>query len=89
MGPAQHESGVHVVLRGAIKVDLFPGDRPHQVAPPWQPHTENLAAIDAHFWEAVDQFVTLLPAAERRVGLQVDRRLREEVIARLRDACVV
>jgi hypothetical protein len=40
-----------LILPGAIKVDLFPGDRPHAICPPWHPNAENLTAIDAHFWD--------------------------------------
>jgi hypothetical protein len=40
-----------LVLPGAIKVDLFPGDERRQLAPPWEPSPSNLTAIDAHFWD--------------------------------------
>jgi hypothetical protein len=40
-----------LVLPGAIKVDLFPGDERRQLAPPWEPSPSNLGAIDAHFWD--------------------------------------
>jgi hypothetical protein len=40
-----------LVLPGAIKVDLFPGDRSQPLAGPWEPGAGNLAAIDAHFWD--------------------------------------
>jgi predicted nucleotidyltransferase len=42
-----------LVLAGAIKVDLFPGDERREIEPPWQPAPSNLAAIDAHFWDWV------------------------------------
>jgi predicted nucleotidyltransferase len=42
-----------LVLPGAVKVDLFPGDERHEIEPPWEPTPENLAAIDAHFWDWV------------------------------------
>jgi Nucleotidyltransferase domain len=42
-----------LVLPGAVKVDLFPGQRPHALDPPWEPTPGNLAAIDAHFWDWV------------------------------------
>lgn len=40
-----------LILPGAIKVDLFPGDRPHTICPPWHPNAGNLSDIDAHFWD--------------------------------------
>ncbi len=42
-----------LVLPGPVKVDLFPGDEQHEIEPPWEPTPENLAAIDAHFWDWV------------------------------------
>lgn len=40
-----------LMLRGAIKVDLFPGDEQRALERPWEPTRSNLAAIDAHFWD--------------------------------------
>ena len=40
-----------LMLPGAIKVDLFPGDERRALEPPWEPTPSNLAAIDAHFWD--------------------------------------
>ena len=40
-----------LILPGGIKVDLFADDRPRTNEPPWQPQTDNLTAIDAHFWD--------------------------------------
>jgi hypothetical protein len=40
-----------LMLPGAIKVDLFPGDERRALEPPWEPTRSNLAAIDAHFWD--------------------------------------
>jgi len=40
-----------LMLRGAIKVDLFPGDEQRALEPPWEPTRSNLADIDAHFWD--------------------------------------
>jgi hypothetical protein len=40
-----------LILRGPAKVDLIFPDEPHADEPPWQPSAENLAAIDAHFWD--------------------------------------
>jgi hypothetical protein len=40
-----------LVLPGAVKVDLFPGDLQRAIEPRWQPTPANLAAIDAHFWD--------------------------------------
>jgi predicted nucleotidyltransferase len=40
-----------LVLPGAIKVDLFPGDERRAIEPPWEPGPANLVAIDAHFWD--------------------------------------
>lgn len=40
-----------LVLPGAVKVDLFPGDERRALEPPWDPGPANLVAIDAHFWD--------------------------------------
>jgi hypothetical protein len=40
-----------LILPGGIKVDLFADDRPRTSEPPWQPQSDNLMAIDAHFWD--------------------------------------
>lgn len=40
-----------IMLPGAIKVDLFPGDKPHTMEPPWELRAENLVGIDEHFWD--------------------------------------
>jgi predicted nucleotidyltransferase len=40
-----------LVLPGAIKVDVFPGDERRAIEPPWEPSAANLVAIDAHFWD--------------------------------------
>lgn len=40
-----------LVLPGAVKVDLFPGNERREVQPPWRPARANLDAIDAHFWD--------------------------------------
>lgn len=40
-----------LILPGAIKVDLFLGDRPHAIAPPWRPGPDNLSDVDSHFWD--------------------------------------
>jgi predicted nucleotidyltransferase len=40
-----------LMLPGAVKVDLFPGDERRALEPPWRPAPSNLAAIDAHFWD--------------------------------------
>ena len=40
-----------VMLSGAVKVDLFPGDERRALQPPWEPTASNLVAIDAHFWD--------------------------------------
>jgi hypothetical protein len=42
-----------LMLPGAIKIDLFPGDERRELEPPWKPDASNLAAIDAHFWDWV------------------------------------
>jgi hypothetical protein len=42
-----------LMLPGAIKVDLFPGDERRALDSPWKPASSNLAAIDAHFWDWV------------------------------------
>jgi hypothetical protein len=40
-----------LMLPGAIKVDLFPGEERRRLEPLWRPAPSNLAAIDAHFWD--------------------------------------
>jgi hypothetical protein len=40
-----------LVLPGAIKIDLFPGDERRPLEPPWAPGPANLIAVDAHFWD--------------------------------------
>ena len=40
-----------LILRGPVKVDLIFPDEPHLNDPPWRPDRENLAALDAHFWD--------------------------------------
>ena len=40
-----------LMLSGAIKVDLLPGDERRALEPPWEPTPSNLVAIDAHFWD--------------------------------------
>jgi hypothetical protein len=42
-----------LVLRSAVKVDLFLGHEPRALDPPWEPTPANLVAIDAHFWDWV------------------------------------
>jgi hypothetical protein len=40
-----------LIQPGGIKVDLFSDDRPRTNEPPWQLQSDNLKAIDAHFWD--------------------------------------
>ena len=40
-----------LMLPGAVKIDLFPGDELRAIQPPWEPTPSNLVAIDAHFWD--------------------------------------
>jgi predicted nucleotidyltransferase len=40
-----------LMLAGAVKVDLFPGDELRAIQPPWEPTPSNLVAVDAHFWD--------------------------------------
>lgn len=40
-----------LILRSPVKVDLIFPDEPHLDDPPWRPDRENLAALDAHFWD--------------------------------------
>ena len=40
-----------LILRGPAKVDLIFPDEPHALEAPWEPSPDNLAAIDAHFWD--------------------------------------
>jgi len=39
-----------VLLRGPIKLDFIFAE-PHDPEPPWEVQPQNLAAIDAHFWD--------------------------------------
>jgi hypothetical protein len=39
-----------VILPGPVKLDLI-FNQPHDEEPPWRPAPDNLAAIDAHFWD--------------------------------------
>ena len=40
-----------LMLPGAVKVDLFPGDELRAIQPPWEATPSTLVAIDAHFWD--------------------------------------
>jgi hypothetical protein len=40
-----------LTLRGPVKVDLIFPEEPHLEDPPWRPDADNLAALDAHFWD--------------------------------------
>ena len=40
-----------LMLPGARKIDLFPGDERRPIEPPWQPGPETLGGIDADFWD--------------------------------------
>jgi hypothetical protein len=40
-----------LILRGPEKVDLIFPEEPHTHEPPWVPRADNLAALDAHFWD--------------------------------------
>jgi len=40
-----------LILHGPVKVDLIFPDEAHTDEPPWRPSRDNLAAIDAHFWD--------------------------------------
>jgi hypothetical protein len=40
-----------LMLRGPVKVDLIFPEEPHLDDPPWRPDADNLAALDAHFWD--------------------------------------
>lgn len=40
-----------LMLPGPVKVDLIFVDEPHTDEPPWRPRRDNLAGIDAHFWD--------------------------------------
>jgi hypothetical protein len=39
-----------VILPGPVKLDLI-FNQPHDEEPPWRPAPDNLAGIDAHFWD--------------------------------------
>jgi hypothetical protein len=40
-----------LILPGPTKVDLIFPDHPHADEPPWEPSRDNLAEVDAHFWD--------------------------------------
>ena len=40
-----------LMLPGARKIDLFPGDERRPIEPPWRPGPDTLGGIDAHFWD--------------------------------------
>jgi hypothetical protein len=40
-----------LIVPGPAKIDLIFPQEPHRHEPPWQPRSDNLAAIDAHFWD--------------------------------------
>ena len=40
-----------LILPGPTKVDLIFPDHPHADEPPWEPSRDNLADVDAHFWD--------------------------------------
>jgi predicted nucleotidyltransferase len=40
-----------LMLRGPVKVDLIFPELPHADEPPWRPSRDNLAELDAHFWD--------------------------------------
>ena len=40
-----------LMLPGARKIDLFPGDERRPIEPPWRPGPDTIGAIDAHFWD--------------------------------------
>jgi hypothetical protein len=49
--PLTERATYMLMLPGAVKVDLFPGDELRAIQPPWQPTPSNLVAIDGHFWD--------------------------------------
>jgi len=76
-----------LILRGPVKVDLIFPDEPHLDDPPWRPDRENLAALDAHFWDwtlwlssKVASGKDELVAGElAKLGVKVPRDLENEV----------
>lgn len=40
-----------LILRGPVKLDLIFAGTQHAHEPPWEPSADNLAALDAHFWD--------------------------------------
>jgi hypothetical protein len=40
-----------LILRGPTKVDLIFPQHQHADEPPWEPSRDNLADLDAHFWD--------------------------------------
>jgi predicted nucleotidyltransferase len=49
--PLSENAGYMIVMRGPVKVDLFPIGGRRELQPPWVPSTETIGAIDAHFWD--------------------------------------
>ena len=50
LGPTTYRCYM-LMLPGPVKIDLILPDVPHRPAPPWNATTENLEAIDHHFWD--------------------------------------
>jgi hypothetical protein len=40
-----------LIVAGPAKVDLIFANEPHTDEPPWRPSRDNLAELDAHFWD--------------------------------------
>jgi hypothetical protein len=63
-----------LTLAGPAKVDLIFPNEPHADEPPWEPSGENLAAVDAHFW---DWMLWLKAKDARGSGERVDAELEK------------
>jgi hypothetical protein len=55
-----------LMLRGPAKVDLIFLSERQEWAPPWLPSADNLADIDAHFWDWILWLVQKSRGADRR-----------------------
>jgi hypothetical protein len=69
-----------LVLPGAIKVDLFPGDERHELEAPWEPTPENLAAVDAHFWDWMLWLGSKVLAGKTDVVVEELKKLHEHLL---------
>ena len=69
-----------LIVRGPTKVDLIFPDEPHEHEPPWAPCAENLAAIDAHFWDWMLWLRAKVVAAKNELVVTELQKLFEHIL---------